>query len=92
MKPGDQIGIMGDTGDSSGPHLHFAIFTRKGEINDSFSPWGYGLKQINEYAWKYSSGSNAIYYDPLEVFRTNGAIILSTLNYLKEKENENAKK
>lgn len=87
--PDDLIGIMGETGDSDGVHLHFAIFTREGDIGDTFSAYGYGSKQINEYAWKFSSDSNAIYYNPLEVFRTNGAIILYTLNALKNAKNNN---
>lgn len=84
VNPGDLIGIMGKTGDSDGIHLHFAVFTREGEITKSFSAYGYGSYKINDYAWKKASDTNAIYYDPLEVFRTNGAIILYTLNILKK--------
>ena len=84
MNPGDLIGIMGKTGDSDGIHLHFAVFTREGEITKSFSPYGYGSYKINDYAWKSSSSGHTIYYDPNEVFKTNGIIIQKILNSLKK--------
>ena len=47
VSKGTQIGVMGSTGNSTGPHLHFAIYT-----GSSNNPYGYAS----------SSGSNKISY------------------------------
>ena len=38
---GDEIGIVGNTGNSSGNHLHFEIFSKEGNTNNNFDPLDY---------------------------------------------------
>lgn len=47
ISKGTQIGVMGSTGNSTGPHLHFAVYT-----GSSNNPWGYAT----------SGGANKISY------------------------------
>ena len=65
ISKGSALGIMGNTGNSTGAHLHFAIY--KGASND---PWGYAT----------SSGSNKIsysgctFYNPSYVINNGGKL------------------
>lgn len=70
LKSGDKIGTMGDTGYSSGPHLHLLVIS--GKITKSTIPQGYSGSRFNGTSVKYNG---IVYYDPLKVIETNGSII-----------------
>lgn len=57
VKSGEVIGTMGNSGYSSGAHLHFGVYNYKESNFESISSWG----------WYYSN-----YVNPLEVLKSTG--------------------
>ena len=57
---------MGSTGNSTGPHLHFAVFT--GNTND---PLGYVSKKTNA---TILTENTSVFYDPVTVIQSGGII------------------
>ena len=66
IRKGQKIGVMGSTGNSTGPHLHFAVFT--GNTND---PLGYVSKKTNA---TILTENTSVFYDPVTVIQSGGII------------------
>lgn len=67
---GTKLGLMGSTGNSTGPHLHLLVFT--GSLAKNSVPKGYVSSKISNKSYKVNG---ITYYNPLEVIATQGAII-----------------
>lgn len=67
---GTKLGLMGSTGNSTGPHLHLLVFTCS--LAKNSVPKGYVSSKISNNSHKVNG---ITYYNPLEVIATQGAII-----------------
>lgn len=64
---GDKIGVIGSSGNSTGTHLHFAVFT-----GSSTDPFGYYTDKVNSHkGTRYYGGKTYTYYDPSYVIKYN---------------------
>eukprot|EP00211_Chloroparvula_japonica_P016968 CAMPEP_0119120204 /NCGR_PEP_ID=MMETSP1310-20130426/1349_1 /TAXON_ID=464262 /ORGANISM="Genus nov. species nov., Strain RCC2339" /LENGTH=301 /DNA_ID=CAMNT_0007109671 /DNA_START=113 /DNA_END=1015 /DNA_ORIENTATION=- len=55
---GERIGLLGDTGCSNGPHVHFAMYLGASCQDDSGSPYCYGGQSVNPGFGSFSQVSN----------------------------------
>ncbi len=64
VSAGQILGTMGDTGNVSAPHLHFAVYTMEDGASPSLDPWGYVETKSSETILRKN---NIIFYDPIYV-------------------------
>lgn len=70
---GEALGVMGDTGNVTGPHLHLAVFSGK----QMSSPYGYDDTQSDSSGTAYIDYKGVRFYNPEMVLADNGQTIIN---------------
>lgn len=85
---GDQIGIIGNTGNSIGAHLHLAFYVNNENPDAPYSRElpGYSYTEpFTKQEFFSHENSGLVFFNPPEVIQTQGQVIVETMKELSKK-------